>query len=171
MTRQELEYTAASLYDGGWTSLDKDEIAAEYDLSESDANEICVILAELEIDCMRKERGYKMKIELDMEQPKVVSKCVTSTLTALTQAYNAGVYGDVENLPKINLRVRQYVYKLAQRWHIAEEDDAKAEYREAVRYILAYGVVTVDPQYYGCMEPDTWLPWHVKETVKEIFYA
>lgn len=56
MTRQEMEYTAAALYDGGWLSTDKDELTAEYGLSESDVCEVCMILAELELEHTRKER-------------------------------------------------------------------------------------------------------------------
>lgn len=33
--------SAAALYDGGWRAEDRDELVAEYDLSEEDADAIC----------------------------------------------------------------------------------------------------------------------------------
>lgn len=109
-----------------------------------------------------------MEVKMDMAQPQEVAKCVANTLSLLTRAFNAGVYGDVDTLPEVASRDRPYVYGLSQRWYISDESEASTEYKEAVRYILAYGALAVDPQYYGCMEPDTWLPRYVKDFVKEM---
>ena len=40
--------SAAALYDGGWRSTDKEELIAEYDLSDSEAESICQELAKFE---------------------------------------------------------------------------------------------------------------------------
>lgn len=41
-------YSAANLYDGGWRAEDKADLMEEYDLTESEADEICKELAEIE---------------------------------------------------------------------------------------------------------------------------
>lgn len=38
--------SAAALYDGGWRSDDRDELIAEYQLTEEEADELCKVLAE-----------------------------------------------------------------------------------------------------------------------------
>lgn len=38
--------SAAALYDGGWRANDRDELIAEYHLTEEEADELCKILAE-----------------------------------------------------------------------------------------------------------------------------
>lgn len=43
-----LQTSAAYLYDGGWRKEDKEELIAEYGLSEEDAQKICEFLAEFE---------------------------------------------------------------------------------------------------------------------------
>lgn len=35
------QYDAAALYDGGWRSEDKEELMAEYELTEEEAEAIC----------------------------------------------------------------------------------------------------------------------------------
>ena len=35
------QYSAASLYDGGWRSEDKEALMAEYELTDEEAEEIC----------------------------------------------------------------------------------------------------------------------------------
>lgn len=35
------QYDAAALFDGGWRSTDKEDLIAEYELTEEEANEIC----------------------------------------------------------------------------------------------------------------------------------
>ena len=37
----DVETSAAFLYDGGWRSADREELMREYDLSESETDEIC----------------------------------------------------------------------------------------------------------------------------------
>jgi hypothetical protein len=44
MEKDRLQSTAASLYDGGWRSEDKQELMDEYDMPESDADRICELL-------------------------------------------------------------------------------------------------------------------------------
>ena len=36
------QYTAASLYDGGWRAEDRDQLIDEYQLTEEEADEICL---------------------------------------------------------------------------------------------------------------------------------
>lgn len=43
-----LQTSAAYLYDGGWRKEDKEQLIAEYGLSEEDAQKICEFLAEFE---------------------------------------------------------------------------------------------------------------------------
>ena len=43
-----LQTSAAYLYDGGWRKEDKEQLIAEYGLSEEDAQKICAELAKLE---------------------------------------------------------------------------------------------------------------------------
>ena len=38
--------SAAALYDGGWRAEDRDQLIAEYDLTDEDADVICEFLAE-----------------------------------------------------------------------------------------------------------------------------
>lgn len=42
------QMNAAALYDGGWRAEDKEQLMAEYDLSEKEATEICELLKEFE---------------------------------------------------------------------------------------------------------------------------
>lgn len=44
----DIESSAAALYDGGWRSDDREELIAEYQLSEEEADEICEKLKEYE---------------------------------------------------------------------------------------------------------------------------
>ena len=39
------QYSAASLYDGGWRAKDRDQLISEYDLTAEEADEICRELA------------------------------------------------------------------------------------------------------------------------------
>lgn len=41
------QYSAASLYDGGWRAEDRDQLISEYGLTADEADEICKELAEL----------------------------------------------------------------------------------------------------------------------------
>lgn len=50
MNISELEYAAASLYDGGWRAADRDDLIEEYGMTESDADRICAKLSEYEND-------------------------------------------------------------------------------------------------------------------------
>ena len=43
-------YSAASLYNGGWRAGDKADLMEEYYLTESEADEICKELAEIEAE-------------------------------------------------------------------------------------------------------------------------
>ena len=43
-------YSAASLYNGGWRADDKADLMEEYYLTESEADEICKELAEIEAE-------------------------------------------------------------------------------------------------------------------------
>lgn len=42
----DIQSMAAALYDSGWRAEEKEDLAAEYDLSEAEAVAICEILAE-----------------------------------------------------------------------------------------------------------------------------
>ena len=42
--RSELESIAATLFDGGWTAEDRDQLISEYELTEEDADAICEML-------------------------------------------------------------------------------------------------------------------------------
>ena len=44
----EIQTSAAYLYDGGWRKEDKEQLIAEYGLSEEDAQKICAELARFE---------------------------------------------------------------------------------------------------------------------------
>ncbi len=44
------QYSASSLYSGGWRAADHDQLIAEYGLAEEEANEICEALAEIEAE-------------------------------------------------------------------------------------------------------------------------
>lgn len=44
----DLTSSAAALYDGGWRSDDRDELIAEYQLTDEEADELCKILAEFD---------------------------------------------------------------------------------------------------------------------------
>ena len=44
-----IEYSAASLYDGGWRAKDRNELIDEHEFVEEDAREICNLLLEFEI--------------------------------------------------------------------------------------------------------------------------
>lgn len=39
------QYSAAALYSGGWRATDRDQLIAEYNLTETEANELCEELA------------------------------------------------------------------------------------------------------------------------------
>ena len=41
------QYSAASLYDGGWRAEDRDQLISEYGLTEEEADEICKELTDL----------------------------------------------------------------------------------------------------------------------------
>lgn len=45
---KDIESSAAALYDGGWRSNDREELIAEYQLSEDEADAICEKLKEYE---------------------------------------------------------------------------------------------------------------------------
>jgi hypothetical protein len=45
---KDIESSAAALYDGGWRSDDREELIAEYQLSEDEADAICEKLKEYE---------------------------------------------------------------------------------------------------------------------------
>jgi hypothetical protein len=45
---KDVSSSAAALYDGGWKSADADQLRAEYDLTEDEAQELCSALADLE---------------------------------------------------------------------------------------------------------------------------
>lgn len=47
MTTYEIEQSARALFDGGWRAEDKEQIIAEYDLTEQEAVEICGWLEEM----------------------------------------------------------------------------------------------------------------------------
>lgn len=49
------QYSAASLYDGGWRAEDRDQLIDEYNLTEEEADEICRGLAEVEEEATAKE--------------------------------------------------------------------------------------------------------------------
>lgn len=44
----ENQFAAAALFDGGWRSTDRDELIREYDLSETEVDELCEALKEIE---------------------------------------------------------------------------------------------------------------------------
>ena len=46
--RSETEYSAASLFDGGWRSKDREELISFYDLETEEADEICEELKRIE---------------------------------------------------------------------------------------------------------------------------
>lgn len=46
--RSETEYSAASLFDGGWRSKDREELIGFYDLEAEEADEICEELKRIE---------------------------------------------------------------------------------------------------------------------------
>lgn len=48
MTRENAEYSAASLYDGDWRAADREELISEYNLTEEEADELCEELQKLE---------------------------------------------------------------------------------------------------------------------------
>ena len=45
---EDITSTAAALYDGAWRAEDRDELIAEYDLTEEEADAICEFLREFE---------------------------------------------------------------------------------------------------------------------------
>ena len=45
---KDIESSAAALYDGGWRADDREELIAEYQLSEEEADAICEKLKEYE---------------------------------------------------------------------------------------------------------------------------
>ena len=49
------QYSAASLYDGGWRAEDRDQLIDEYQLTEEEADEICRELAEYKEEATAKE--------------------------------------------------------------------------------------------------------------------
>lgn len=48
MTNYNNQYSAASLYEGGWRSSDKEELMKEYGLTREEADELVAELEELE---------------------------------------------------------------------------------------------------------------------------
>lgn len=48
VTMTDYRSSAAALYDGGWRAEDKEELIAEYQITEEEAAKICEILAEFE---------------------------------------------------------------------------------------------------------------------------
>lgn len=44
----DVEMSAAALYDGGWRAADKEELKAEYNLAEAEADQICNALEDME---------------------------------------------------------------------------------------------------------------------------
>lgn len=55
MMTMDNQYSAASLYDGGWRAEDRDQLIDEYQLTEEEADEICRGLAEVEEEATAKE--------------------------------------------------------------------------------------------------------------------
>ena len=49
------QYSAASLYDGGWRAEDRDRLIEEYDLTAEEADDLCRELAEYEEEATAKE--------------------------------------------------------------------------------------------------------------------
>lgn len=49
------QYSAASLYDGGWRAEDRDQLIDEYNLTADEADEICEGLREIEEELTSKE--------------------------------------------------------------------------------------------------------------------
>ena len=49
------QYSAASLYDGGWRPENRDQLIEEYNLTEEEADELCRGLAEVEEEVTAKE--------------------------------------------------------------------------------------------------------------------
>lgn len=45
---KDIEMSASALYDGGWRAEDKEQLMAEYGLSDEEATEICEWLKEFE---------------------------------------------------------------------------------------------------------------------------
>lgn len=48
---KDVKQAASNLYDGGWRSSDRDQLISEYDLTESEADEICDALSDIEETC------------------------------------------------------------------------------------------------------------------------
>ena len=48
MKQADIETTAAFLYDGGWRSDDRGELATKYNLTQDEADDICAELAKVE---------------------------------------------------------------------------------------------------------------------------
>lgn len=48
MTRENAEYSAASLYDGDWRASDRDYMKDFYNLTDEEADELCEELQKLE---------------------------------------------------------------------------------------------------------------------------
>ena len=49
------QYSAASLYDGGWRAEDRDQLIDEYNLTAEEADDLCRELAEVEEEATAKE--------------------------------------------------------------------------------------------------------------------
>lgn len=49
------QYSAASLYDGGWRAEDRGQLIEEYNLTEEEADDLCRELAEYEEEATAKE--------------------------------------------------------------------------------------------------------------------
>ena len=45
MNLKDLQASAAALYDGGWRAEDREELIDEYDLDETEVDEICNLLS------------------------------------------------------------------------------------------------------------------------------
>lgn len=52
---QDYESSAAALYDGGWRAEDREQLIAEYEMNEAEADKICELLEDYA------KRDYKAK--------------------------------------------------------------------------------------------------------------
>lgn len=53
--------SAASLYDGGWRASDRDQLTAEYNLPDEDADALCAALADMESSAPEVTRAERKK--------------------------------------------------------------------------------------------------------------
>ena len=66
------QYSAASLYDGGWRAEDRDQLIEEYNLTEEEADEICRGLAEVEEEATAKDKEQAL-MELADEMNEMIA--------------------------------------------------------------------------------------------------